>query len=218
MLRRPGLTTLTILLTVVGTSATLLIGDGSAAPAATARHAAATHVVRVRPVDKTGPLRLGYTIVSRRGHAHCVLGSEATGTAYRCFAGNSILDPCWVQAGSARSHVICLGVPWSHNVARVHVTKGYDNSAMTTPASEPWGIRLANGTRCALIQGASGEFKGRRISYFCSHSKTVLTGNPNRSRPVWRIHTARSTKHGHFVRTGRKRIAKAFFGRPSLIG
>jgi hypothetical protein len=219
MLRRRGLTTLTILLTVVGTSATLLMGAGSAAPGPTAGHAAATHVVRVRPVDSTGHLRSNYRVARRlKAHAHCVLGSEATGNAYRCFAGNSILDPCWVRAGSSRSHVLCLTAPWSHAAIRLHVTKGYDNSVMTTTAREPWGIRLANGTRCAFVQGASSVVHGRRLSYFCQHSKTVLLGNPNRSRPVWRIHTARSTKHGHFVRTGRKRIAKAFFGRPSLIG
>jgi hypothetical protein len=219
MLRRRGLTTLTILLTVVGTSATLLMGAGSAAPGPTAGHAAATHVVRVRPVDSTGHLRSNYRVARRlKAHAHCVLGSEATGNAYRCFAGNSILDPCWVQAGSSRSHVLCLTAPWSHAAIRLHVTKGYDNSVMTTTAREPWGIRLANGTRCAFVQGASSVVHGRRLSYFCQHSKTVLLGNPNRSRPVWRIHTARSTKHGDFVRTGRKRIAKAFFGRPSLIG
>jgi hypothetical protein len=217
MLRRRVLTTLTILLTVVGTSATLLMGAGSAAPGA--RHAAAaTHVVRVRPVDTTGHLRPNYHVARRlKAHAHCALGSEATGNAYRCFAGNTILDPCWVQAGSSHSHVLCLTAPWSHAAIRLHVTK-YDNSTMVSPSREPWGIRLANGTRCALVQGASSVVHGRRLSYFCQNSKTVLLGNPNRSKPVWRIHTGRSNKHGHVKATGRKAIETAYFGRATLTG
>jgi hypothetical protein len=218
MLRHRTLTILTTLLCVFGTTGALMAGAASARPQPGRAHATATHVAHVRPVSKTGRLRSGYTIDHRRGHAHCVLGSEATGTAYRCFAGNEVLDPCWVQAGSAHSHVICLGLPWSHNVSRLHVTKGYDNSAMTTPAREPWGVRLTNGTRCGRVQGASGSVHGRFITYFCQSSKTVLTGEPNRSQQLWRIHTARSTPHGHFKRTGRKAISKAFFGRPSLVG
>jgi hypothetical protein len=218
MLRRRALTTLTILLTVVGTSGTLLVGAGSAAPRPSVRHAAATRVVRVRPVDATGHLRSNYHVAHRlKANAHCVLGSEATGTAYRCFAGNAILDPCWVQAGSSDNHVICLTAPWSHAAIRLHVTK-YDNSAMVSPSREPWGIRLANGTRCAFVQGASSTVHGRRLSYFCQNSKTVLLGNPSRAKPVWLIHTGRTGPHGHVKQTGRKAIATAYFGRPSLTG
>jgi hypothetical protein len=218
MLRRRVLTTLTILLTVVGTSGTLLMGAGSAAPGPSARHAAATRVVRVRPVDSTGHLRSNYHVSRRlKANAHCVLGSEATGNAYRCFAGNSILDPCWVQAGSSHSHVLCLTAPWSHAAIRLHVTK-YDNSSMASQSSEPWGIRLVSGIRCAFVQGASEVIHGRRLSYFCQNSKTVLLGNPSRAKPVWRIHTGRSTTNGHVKATGRKTIKTAFFGRATLLG
>jgi hypothetical protein len=217
MLRRRGLTTLTILLTVVGTSATLLVGAGSAARRPSAGHAA-TRVVRVRPVDSTGHLRSNYHVARRlKRSAHCVLGSEATGNAYRCFAGNSILDPCWVQAGSSHSHVLCLPAPWSHAAIRLHVSK-YDNSTMVGPSRQPWGIRLANGTRCAFVQGASSVVHGRRLSYFCQNSMTVLLGSPNRAKPVWRIHTGRSSKHGRVKATGRKAIGTAYFGRATVIG
>jgi hypothetical protein len=219
MQRRRGLTIMTILLTVVGTSATLLVGAGSASPQSGARQAAsATHVVHIRPVDKTGHLRSNYHVARRlKAHAHCALGSEATGNAYRCFAGNKILDPCWVQAGASHSHVLCLTAPWSHAAIRLHVTK-YDNSSMVSPNTEPWGIRLANGTRCAFVQGASTVVHGRRLSYFCQNSKTVLLGNPSRATPAWRIHTGRSTKHGHVKPTGRKAIKTAYFGRATLTG
>jgi hypothetical protein len=219
MLRRRALRTVTILLTVVGTAGALLAGPASAAPRSGAAHAVTkTRVVRVRPVDATGHLRAGYTITHRHGGASCQLGSEATGTAYRCFAGNEILDPCWVQAGKNRSHVICLLLPWSHQVSRLHVTKGYDNQGPASPAHRPWGLRLTNGTRCAGVQGASGTVHGRPITFFCLHSRLMLLGEANRSRPLWRIHTARSTHHGLDKPSGRRAIATAYFGLPSLKG
>jgi hypothetical protein len=221
MVRYRALRTLTILLTVVGTTGALVAGAaaGTAATRPAAVHsAAATHIVRVRPVDAGGHLRSGYTVTHRRAHAHCVLGSEATGTAYRCFSGNEVLDPCWVQAGSSHSHVVCLELPWSHDVIRLHVTKGYDNSAMTTPGREPWGMRLTTGTRCVGVQGATSLVHGHAITSACPHSKTVLLGEPSRAKPLWSIRTARAGAHGHFTRTGRKNVAAAYFGRPSLIG
>jgi hypothetical protein len=218
MLRPRGLTTLTVLLTVVGTSASLLLGAGSAAARPGATQAAATRVVHIRPVDATGHLRPSYHVTRRlKAHTHCVLGSEATGNAYRCFAGNAILDPCWVQAGSSHSHVLCLTAPWSHAAIRLHVRK-YDNSAMVSPNREPWGIKLPSGKRCAFVQGASTVVHGRRVSYFCQNSKTVLLGNPGRARPLWRIHTGRANSHGHVRPTGRKPIKTAYFGRPTLTG
>jgi hypothetical protein len=123
-----------------------------------------------------------------------------------------------VQAGSSHAHVICLEAPWSHSAIRLHVTKGYDNSAMTTPARQPWGLTLARGRRCVLAQGATGVVHGRRMSYFCQHSTTVLLGEPNRSKRVWTIGTARPTHGGHFRLSGRKAIRTAYFGRPTLIG
>jgi hypothetical protein len=213
------LTILTTLLGVIGMTGALLIGAASARPQPGGAHAAAaTQVVRVRPVDAHGHLRDGYRITHRHGRAHCVLGSEATGSAYRCFAGNEILDPCWVQAGADHSHVICLGLPWTHQVSRVHVTRGYDNSVPASPAHQPWGVRLSRGTRCARVQGATGRVHGRQITYFCPHSKLMLLGDPNRSHSRWTIRTARSTRHGLDKPNGRMTIAKAFFGRPSLIG
>jgi hypothetical protein len=219
MRRQRTLTILTTVLGVVGSTAALLVGAASARPQPVRAHAAAaTQVVRLRPVDAHGHLRAGYTITHRHGRAHCVLGSEAIGAAYRCFAGDAIFDPCWVQAGADHSHVICLGLPWTHDVFRVHVTRGYDNSVPATRAHYPWGLRLTRGTRCARVQGATGRVHGRPVTYFCPHSKLMLLGEPNRSKPQWTIRTARPTHDGLDQPSGRKAISKAFFGRPSLIG
>jgi hypothetical protein len=218
-MRHRTLTTLTTVLCVLGTTGALLAGAASARPQPGHVHAAAaTQVVRLRPVDAKGHLRAGYTITQHHGRAHCVLGSAATGTAYRCFAGNEILDPCWVQAGSGHSHVICLGLPWVHHVSRLHVTKGYDNSVQPSPAHRPWGLRLTSGTRCAGVQGATGTVHGRPITFFCPHSTLMLLGEPDRSQPRWTIRTARSTHDGLDKPSGRKAIATAYFGRPSLQG
>jgi eukaryotic-like serine/threonine-protein kinase len=219
MRRHRALTALTTVLCVLGTTGALLTGAASARPMAAGAHAAAaTRVVRVRPVDAKGHLRSTYHVAHRpKARAHCALGSEATGNAYRCFAGNKILDPCWAQAGATHRHAICLTAPWSHAAIQLHV-RSYDNSAMVSPSRQPWGIRLANGARCAFVQGASQVVHGRRLSYFCQNSTTVLLGNPSRATAVWRIHTGRANAHGHVTPTGRKAIATAYFGRPSLQG
>jgi hypothetical protein len=219
MRRHRTLTTLTTLLCVLGTTGAVLAGAASARPhPGRAPAAPATRVVRLRPVDAKGRLRAGYTITHRFGRAHCLLGSEATGTAYRCFAGNAILDPCWVPAGADHNHVICLGLPWSHHVSRVHVTRGYDNSVPATPAHQPWGVRLSGGTRCARVQGATGTVHGRPVTYFCPHSKLMLVGEPDRSHSRWTIRTARATHDGLDRPSGRRAIATVYFGRPSLQG
>jgi hypothetical protein len=78
----------------------------AAAPLGVAHAASAkpTVVIHLRPVTASGQLRAGYTITDRRSHASCQAGSEATGDAYRCFAGNGVFDPCWVTTDAAACH------------------------------------------------------------------------------------------------------------------
>src|SRR5581483_5210050 len=134
------------------------ISAGASAPASTALSSPVpTSVVHVRPVDSHGNKLSDYTITKQLKHARCNAGSEAIGTAYRCFAGNFVLDPCWVQ--QPKRFAICL--------------------------SEPWGVQLANGTQCGFGQGATGTVGGKRINYFCAHAKYVLIGKIDKHGKVW---------------------------------
>ena len=201
---------------VSGQAATAATG-ANAAPAAAAA-AAAQHTIRVevRPVDGTGHLRAGYHVTRSHGHAQCLLGGIAVGTAYRCFAGNFIYDPCWLQAGGTH-HVVCLRDPWRHGVVRLHVTRGFTGSAYPGASRHPWGIKLADGTRCVGSQGAAGLVDGRVISYFCLDGKTVLLANPDTSDALWRIRVARDSSGGYDYRTlGFQAVDRTYVGRRSL--
>jgi hypothetical protein len=217
MLRR--LLSLSVLTATV--SATLL-GATPAAATSTAAAAHPTHrttstvVAQVRPVTAAGNLRPGYTVTSRHSRANCNFGSEATGDAYRCFTHNLVIDPCWVT--NQKHFVDCLPNAWSHKVARLHVTKGYDNTGFDSePASYPWGVQRLNGVRCIWLQGASGTVHGKRISYGCT-KKTYLIGNVDKKPALWRIKLVRSTSGGHFKVVGWVKLEKAWFGRPTRKG
>jgi hypothetical protein len=177
---------------------------------------APTTVTHLRPVSASGNLLPGYSITKHRGHAHCSAGSEATGNAYRCFAGNRVYDPCWVQ--HTNSLVVCLSAPWDFGVVQLSV-KHYDNGGRTTkPAKLAWGVQDSSGVQCELAQGATTSISGKRLDYFCAHVKYVLYGNADRSGRVWTIRKATPTGGGHYKKAGRVKLTRAWFGRASRKG
>jgi hypothetical protein len=193
------------------------------APAAFGRSAVVTaspHPVRtlvrhVRPVTSTGALRAGYTITHRHGKASCQAGSEAIGNAYRCFAGNFVYDPCWVAANP--KYVICLGQPYSHRVARLRVSKGYENAGgLGSAGTLPWGVQVGS-TRATLLQGATGTVNGKRINYSIKGFSVVLIGNVNKKHAQWFIREARRT-NGHYHVMGFVAVREAWFGERSRLG
>lgn len=179
-----------------------------------------TVIVHIRPIDATGHLLPGYRITRRFPKGSCQYGSEAISQGYRCFAGNAVLDPCWVTAD--RVHVDCLRDGWTHKVWRVHVTMGFDNSGFGygySRANDPWGLKRADGLRCVWVQGASGVVHGNRINYMCGHSEHhVLVGEVDRDHQAWTIRRAHDTGGGHYVITGRARIVTAYRSKSTLRG
>jgi hypothetical protein len=202
-------------------SVLLLLAALAAIPASTGTAAphrlASTSVVHLRPVNGHGQFRPGYFVKKTLKHGSCSAGSEATGDAYRCFAGNAVVDPCWVE--HSRDFVACLTAPWSFKVIQIHVSKGYQNAGYTKkPARLPWGVQVTDGRQCVLAQGASGTVGGKRINYFCTNATYVLYGNVNRTAEVWTIHKATPASGGTFTKAGRVGLAKAWFGKPSHKG
>jgi hypothetical protein len=214
MVRR--LATSLVLVLTMFVSVSLSLGHAAAHPAMS-RTAAPTVVERIRPVGPAGNLLTGYESTHSHRGAHCSAGSEATRSAYRCIAHNRVYDPCWVSAN--RAFVDCLNDPWGFDVVQLQVTKGYDNAGFSKrTASIPWGVQLANGQLCGLLQGATSTVHGRRVNYGCQHVKYVLVGNVDKHHKVWRIRKAHPTSGGHFKVTGFVDVTKAFFGKPSRKG
>lgn len=198
-----------------------LAAGAEVASASPATHADAkpTTVIHVRPVDSTGDLRAGYTVTHHFKHAQCNYGSEAFGSAYRCFAGNFVLDPCWATASD---NVVCMTTPWSHDVVRADVTKGFDNTGYSnTPSKRVWGVKISHGPKCSYLQGGTGTVDKRRINYGCKGKKYVLIGNVDKKHTPWRIRKARH-KGGKnsfkYAYVGWVDLSKGWLGKPTLKG
>jgi len=99
--------------------------------------------------------------------------------AYRCFAGDQILDPCF--AAVSRDVVDCYGDPWSK---AVELTL---KSRLPTPGaplkiSQPWALELAGGNRCVATTGTTDFIDQVAMRYQC---RTGIAGLSSTSGPVW---------------------------------
>jgi hypothetical protein len=194
-------------------AASLLAGCGSAGPGAPVGPSIPkTEQVSISPVTSAGAPASGYRVTSHAANASCSPGSEAIGKAYRCFAGNTVYDPCWPEK-AATPTVLCVADPWLHTEAELHV------SARLIPIpqaeggagiGEPWGVQLSGGRRCVLAQGAHSMFDGTVIDYFCSDTLFLLRGLDMKAQ-TW---TARSVldKSGTLTAGPAEKIDVAWYG------
>jgi hypothetical protein len=160
----------------------------SAATAGSAPLGAPTKVEVIRPFGPLGLLH-GYKVTANvRGT--CFSGSLADQrrpNAWRCLAGNEILDPCFESPSVPHGFLACFEAPWSNRVVGFHLTKplpaGEANKGYP-PRGFPWGIQLASGTRCTFETGASGIVDGQRMNYGCVGGG-VLVGRIDKSGRTW---------------------------------
>lgn len=194
---RRGVAALLAVASVVATTAAA--GAEPTPVPAVHRVATAPTVVRhISPVDADGVLKPRYEVAHHYGAARCQSRSAMTGTAYRCFTSRSpqgVYDPCWVTTSSAA--VICLDVPWRrHEVTRLKVTSGYDDTDGFVHRRWPWGLRVDIHRRCLLHPSAVEYANGRPIHYYCN-KHTALAGRLGRSGTTWRMRAYRNTTpHG----------------------
>jgi hypothetical protein len=194
-----------ILLTVAATG--LAACSSGPAPAALT----ATRQVHVSPVSADGSPVRGFRTTLTVADANCEAGSEAIGRAYRCFAGSSLYDPCWAARATAPT-VLCLPFPWSVTDIRLEVGAPLSAIPAEPGTSEPWGVELATGQRCVLLQGAHSLFAGRVIDYYCNASLSLLRGL-TKTAPVWRAASVTGTA-GKQALGPSEQIKIAWFGSP----
>ena len=173
-----------------------------------------TRIVNVTPLASDDNLKPGLTISNSLDSGTCS-GSGAFPGTYRCMpsGGGGPSEPCWVKASGpegAAVDFVCMFEPWARQVT---VFSRLDSVPTTrTGKRTPWGLKLASGARCRLGLGASSEVGGKRVNYFCGD--VSLIGNPDRSRPTWRIGAVRyDADDGEYVRVGKKRVSKAWFAK-----
>lgn len=109
--------------------------------------------------------------------------------AWRCTAGNAIMDPCFQNLMGDPKVLACSRAPWETQVTALSLTSPLPDTEKKSTARDkamPWALELANGDRCGLFTGATAPVAGMRINYGCPGGGQVV-GDLDRSLPVWRV-------------------------------
>jgi hypothetical protein len=145
-----------------------------------------TQVVVIKPFGPLGLLNQYRVTQNVRGT--CFSGSLADQRrrdAWRCMAGNEILDPCFASPSVPHGFLACFQAPWSKRVIGFRLTEPLPARGPTR-GGLPWGIQLASGKRCTFETGATGAVDGKRINYGCVGGG-LLIGTVDRSTRTWTI-------------------------------
>jgi hypothetical protein len=98
--------------------------------------------------------------------------------AYRCFAANQILDPCFAAARSART-LYCYADPWRKPTA-LRVSRALPAATATSAVTRPWAIELPGGNRCLVLTGTVPQARGVALGYRCEKGTAGLTRGTGR--------------------------------------
>ncbi len=178
---------------------------------ASSARAAGTNVRTFSPLDADGTLRDGLSVNRGRTTADCWTGSFVVKDAYRCFEGNLIRDPCWLDDRDPDvPSLLCVQSPWSRAAVRLDLVDELPEPGAGS-IQTPWALELASGLRCTFLQGATGTLGGLRLNYACAKPRgrravRFLFGAPNKRRATWTIRQARDAD-GHGLRRVAIRVA-----------
>ncbi len=110
--------------------------------------------------------------------------------AWRCSAGNEILDPCFENLLGDEKVLACAEEPFSANVVQLTLSADLPDSTVTNEpdfaTGLPWALELENGQQCTLLTGATAPVAGMRINYGCPDGAQVV-GEVDRTLPLWRV-------------------------------
>jgi hypothetical protein len=150
----------------------------------------------------------------------CIAGSDTIGVAgYRCFAGNGVYDPCWRDGPGATQEVVCALDPWTESLVRFAVPNllyadGVPWGPLVTGPRAAWGIVLADGTRCSVLDGARDSVgapgKSSVVSYSCGGGLYLLD-LPKLEDGVLKMGSARYIG-GKYTLLGDVAVAQAILG------
>lgn len=166
----------------------------ASAPAFTQDNATTVARTRIKMLTPFGPAGLSIGMaVTQQLNGTCFTRSVASPTrddAWRCSAGNAIMDPCYHRIMGDEKQLACpVGGPWPANVVLLTLTQALpqdEHKAVSRDSSLPWALELANGQRCSLFTGATAPIAGMRINYGCPGG-FVVVGDIDRSQPAWRV-------------------------------
>ena len=173
---------------VVLICAAIGLGSAMAQEPAPTRH---TQIKLLTPWQPAG-LSIGMAVtqqVSGKCFTHS-LASPSRSDAWRCSAGNALMDPCYQRIMGDENQLACpVGGPWPANVVLLTLTQPLPRDESKEPTRDsvlPWALELSNGQKCTQFTGATAPVAGMRINYGCPGGFTVV-GDVDRSQPVWRV-------------------------------
>jgi len=117
------------------------------------------------------------------------LASQGRPDAWRCMAGNTILDPCFESQPPGAGPLACAASPWSSQIRLLTPVGGVPRNQANhgdLVSEMPWALELADGSRCTFLTGATLAVAGLRWNYGCSSGAEVI-GEVYRGDPVWRV-------------------------------
>lgn len=179
--------------TLLFSLALLALGVGEPTALAQTGTPQATSVRLYTPFQPGGGLVIGVAVTGRASGACFAtsLASPVRPDAYRCNAGNSVLDPCFAPL-DGRAPLACSRDPWSANAVLLTWTGPLPSNTRLAAADPdyakamPWALELANGQRCTVLTGATAPVAGLRINYGCPDGG-IVAGGIDRTLPLWRV-------------------------------
>jgi hypothetical protein len=127
--------------------------------------------------------------VTEQVAGYCTAPARSSPRAYawRCFADEHFLDPCFSATPHSRT-VVCPFDPWAKNVRLVSLTRRLPRWVDRPEVrNAPWGVWTTNAKRCVLgVSGATLTVEGQRVRYECAGSG-FLVGYPDVRGREWTI-------------------------------
>jgi hypothetical protein len=156
-----------------GTTKTTAHRTHSPIPAASVRAASTTTTTHVfAAFDSSGAPAAGVG-AHRSGTCFASSITVAARSAYRCFAGNRLLDPCFVVPGSGERSVDCYADPWSA-ATLLRLKSAAPGPGAPLKIAQPWAVRLVDGVRCVVTTGTTRLLHQIPMRYQCTGS--VIAG------------------------------------------
>lgn len=115
----------------------------------------------------------------------CFSQSLSLPDAYRCMAGNTILDPCFAPSNGAAGRVVCAQTPWSP-AYEMTVEGGLPSATPASGRAAVWAIQLANGARCSTLQHLRTEVGGEYLVYGCGATYSGASAVSSQKR-TWTV-------------------------------
>lgn len=160
-----------------------------------------TTIVRIAPFTASGALRSSYDLESFAAPLSCMpfgptsvltSPSAVSDNIYFCGSTADNADVCWIDPDSR--FATCGDEPWDHRLSRRPLAEFPIPSVQPPRKPDPWGLVLADGTRCRRRIGGSwsGRPDGWIPAYGCTGSSMTVLSDPagrvpdvDRSRPTW---------------------------------